>query len=76
VDWPLALTPVTQVNRPRGMATSIFRRLFPEAPRKTSQPLASGIGDLRRPGHDALGGKRARRPRYVSKGDPPIAIRA
>ncbi len=39
MDLPEPETPVTQVNRPRGMATSIFLRLLPEAPRRTSQSL-------------------------------------
>ncbi|MBC6968948.1 MAG: hypothetical protein DYH07_08285 [Armatimonadetes bacterium ATM1] len=39
VDLPEPETPVTQVKRPRGMATSIFLRLLPEAPRRTIQPL-------------------------------------
>ncbi len=30
---------MTQVKRPRGMATSILLRLLPEAPRRTIQPL-------------------------------------
>lgn len=39
VDLPLPETPVTQVKRPRGMATSTFFRLFPDAPRRTSQSV-------------------------------------
>src|SRR5687768_15758630 len=38
VDLPLPETPVTQVKRPTGKATSILRRLFPRAPFRTSQP--------------------------------------
>ncbi len=32
VDFPLPLTPVTQVNRPTGIAASRDLRLLPEAP--------------------------------------------
>ena len=36
-DLPLPLTPVTQVNVPKGMETSIFFRLFSRAPRTVSR---------------------------------------
>jgi len=39
VDLPEPETPVTQVKRPLGMATSMAFRLFPEAPRRTIQPF-------------------------------------
>ena len=35
-DLPLPLTPVTQVNVPSGMDTSMFFRLFSRAPRTVS----------------------------------------
>ena len=37
VDLPLPLTPVTTVNTPKGIATSIFFKLLPVAPRISSR---------------------------------------
>ena len=53
-DFPLPLTPVTQVNVPRGMDTSICFRLFSRAPRTVSSlplPLrrCAGRGMVRLP---------------------------
>src|SRR5260370_719160 len=42
VDLPDPLTPVTVVNRPSGMRTSMFFRLFARAPRMTTSPFSSG----------------------------------
>ena len=42
VDLPEPLTPVTVVNRPSGMLTSMFFRLFSRAPRTTISPFMAG----------------------------------
>ena len=42
VDLPDPLTPVTAVNVPSGIATSMFFRLFARAPRMTISPFDAG----------------------------------
>ena len=42
VDLPEPLTPVTAVNTPSGIVTSMFFRLFARAPRITMSPFREG----------------------------------
>src|SRR4051812_24477508 len=44
VDLPEPLTPVTQINPPSGICTSMFLRLFSRQPFSSTQDLSRSIG--------------------------------